>query len=227
MKTITIITPANIEVEYRLAGAGSRLAAFIIDFILQTLGILFMAFMVWGFDYHVLRGTQIRSGSISFILVGAFVIHFGYFIVCELLMNGQTLGKKVFGLRAIRENGRPLEFTQSLIRGLVRSSADIIYVGLVSILFHPQHKRLGDMAAGTVVVSENYNNLYQPSVTVDTWPSFFPDSADLNAAERKLAEEWLRRRDSMNEHGESLGHQMAHQFKLSIEKRKLNESISN
>jgi len=156
VKTITIITPSNIEVEYRLAGVGSRLGAFIIDFFLQMVMILFVVLVVWGFSYTVFDG-EMGGTALSIILAAGFIINFGYFILCELMMNGQTFGKRVLGLRAIRENGQPIGFAQSLIRGLVRSSVDIVYIGMFVILFHPKHKRLGDMAAGTVVVCEKYN----------------------------------------------------------------------
>lgn len=154
MKTITIVTPANIEVEYRLAGIGSRVSAFIIDFMLQILIIIMAFFSTFGLG--LLFSDGLSGAAIGVFMVLTFVIHFGYFIICEVTMNGQSFGKRVFGLRAIRENGQPIEFTQALIRGLIRSSADMMYIGVIIIFFHPMHKRLGDIAAGTIVISENY-----------------------------------------------------------------------
>jgi uncharacterized RDD family membrane protein YckC len=157
MKTIIVITPANIEVEYRLAGVGSRLAAFVIDFFVQMLaialvgGIILLGFDRWLLDNQIPTGTALGATLIAY-----FIIHFGYFILCELVMNGQTLGKKIFGLRAIRENGQPMQLSHIVVRGLFRSSVDILYIGLFAIMFSKQHKRIGDMAAGTVVISEHY-----------------------------------------------------------------------
>ena len=158
MRYITIITPANIEVVYRLAGAGSRLAAFVIDFTIQTVACAALAALVL-FGFAGLRLDtlgEVSGALLAFLLIAAFAIYFGYFIFCELLMNGQSIGKKIFGLRAIRDNGQPVGLAQSLVRNLFRVAIDMLYVGLFVILFSPQHKRLGDMAAGTVVVSERH-----------------------------------------------------------------------
>ncbi|MCL2215734.1 MAG: RDD family protein [Defluviitaleaceae bacterium] len=209
MKFATIITPANIEVEYRLAGAGSRLAAFLIDFILQMLAILLIAWVV-------LRVTERFEGTVlAFIIVTGFVIHFGYFIVCELTMNGQSIGKRVFGLRVIRDNGQPIEFTQSLVRGLIRSSVDMMYVGLFTILFSKNHKRLGDMAAGTIVISEKHASPREPSLFGPQyqWPADFPDSLALSVEERNLVEEWLRRKDDLPDVGVEIGRKFREYFK--------------
>jgi len=208
MKTITIITPANIEVEYRLAGAGSRLAAFLIDFILQILAIVI-------FTWATLRGVPYPSGTVlGFIMVIVFIIHFGYFIVCELSMNGQSVGKRIFGLRVIRDNGQPIEFTQSLVRGIIRSSVDMMYVGMFTILFSTKHKRLGDMAAGTIVISEKYAETHEPSLlgTNSNWPTNFPDPLTLSAEERHLVEEWQRRKDSLLDDGAELGRKLKDYF---------------
>jgi len=155
MKTIVIITPANIELEYRLAGVGSRLAAFLVDFFIQILlNIFSVGVVLLGFDRRIFGNTSPSGTALGVVLLLYFLIHFGYFILCELNMNGQTWGKKLFKLRAIRENGLPMSLSHVLVRGLFRSSLDMLYIGLFAIMFSKQHKRLGDMAAGTVVVSE-------------------------------------------------------------------------
>ena len=152
MKKITIVTPANIEIEYRLAGVGSRLAAFLVDFFLQ---ILIIAVVNWVIYQTVINPDGVIIG---FAIVFSFVIYVGYFIACELFMNGQSVGKKILKLRVICDNGQPVGFTQVLVRGLIRSSVDMLYIGLFTILFSKQSKRLGDMAAGTVVVIEGVIN---------------------------------------------------------------------
>jgi len=175
MRTITIITPSNIEIEYRLAGAGSRMGAFIIDFAIQITAILLIAWVILrGTFSEIFFGTTTPGGaSIGFILISAFIIHFGYFILLEMLMNGQTIGKRILGLRVIRDNGLPIEFTHSLIRGVLRSSLDMVYIGFFVILFSQKHKRLGDMAAGTIVVSEQYNNNLEPTADINKNDGFF------------------------------------------------------
>ncbi|MCL1884690.1 MAG: RDD family protein [Defluviitaleaceae bacterium] len=219
MKTFTIITPSNIEVEYRLAGAGSRFAAYIIDFAIQILLIVtFAVIALWFFDRIIFDNTDSSPSGMALgaFLVFSFVVQFGYFIFCELTMMGQSIGKKIFALRVIRENGQPLGFSQSLVRGLLRASLDMMYVGLFIILFSKNHKRLGDMAAGTIVISEHHKKSDEPSLlsTNTVWPSFLPDPYSLTPEERSLTEEWLSRRDEMNDGGASVGDKLAAYYEL-------------
>lgn len=157
MKTHVVLTPANIEIEYRLAGAGSRLAAFVIDFSLQIIFCLIIAvvvlFLVYDYRFNF---SDLEGLALGFLIISWFIIYFCYFIVCEMTMNGQSVGKKIMGLRVIRDNGQPIEFPQSLARNLFRAVLDIMYIGLFFILFSSKHKRIGDMVAGTVVVAEHY-----------------------------------------------------------------------
>ncbi|MCL2223726.1 MAG: RDD family protein [Defluviitaleaceae bacterium] len=237
MKTITVITPSNIEVEYRLAGAGSRLASFLIDFFVQMVLISAAGLIVlWWFDQVIFDNTGSPSGeALGIFMVFAFAVQFGYFIVCEMALNGQSVGKRIFGLRVIRENGQPLEFWQSVVRGLLRSSLDMLYVGLFVMLFSKKHKRVGDMAAGTIVVSEHYENESSLFNTPAEWQSFLPDPFLLTPEERQLAEDWLNRRHELPNNGAELGEKLAAHFKKyqiteslsALEGDNINESFSN
>ncbi|MCL1844787.1 MAG: RDD family protein [Defluviitaleaceae bacterium] len=206
MKKITVITPSNIEIEYRLAGAGSRIAAFIIDFTLQyTIIIIFTLTVLLGIDYRILSNSQPSGVALGVTLVFWFVMHVGYFIFCEMAFNGQSVGKKVFSLRVIRDNGMPLGFGQSLVRGLLRTSVDMMYVGLFAVVFSKHHKRLGDMAAGTIVISEHREEFDSRIYESQHWPDFLPDPFSLTPEERRISEEWLARRDEMPDGGEASG----------------------
>jgi uncharacterized RDD family membrane protein YckC len=202
MKKITVVTPANIELEYRLGGVGSRLAAFIIDFAIQVSLIgLAAGVILLGFDRWVFGNTTPTGMAMGAVLITFFIIHSGYFILCEWVMNGQSIGKKIFGLRVIRENGLPLSIGNILVRGLFRASVDMMYVGLFVILFSKQHKRLGDMAAGTVVVSEHYvktPGLYETPAAVGDTPMFF---SEYTPEEQRIVEEWLRRKEALPDGG--------------------------
>ena len=202
MRKITVITPSNIEVEYRLAGAGSRFGAFIIDFIIQIIAILIFVWIAISLSGGLFSpfGYGISGTVIAILLIGFFVIYFGYFIFFEHLMNGQTIGKRILGLRVIQENGEPASFFQILIRGFLRSSVDMLYVGIFIILFSKKHKRLGDMAAGTIVISEeSANPADTPSfmLPVSPWPEDFPDPYTLTNEEKTLAQEYLRRKHAL------------------------------
>jgi uncharacterized RDD family membrane protein YckC len=207
MKTITIVTPSNIEIEYRLAGPGARLGAFLVDFAVQILLLGVVALTsLWLVDRVILGNRGMPSGlALGVVLVSYFVIQFGYFVLLELTMRGQSIGKRIFGLRVIRDNGLPLELPQSLVRGLLRVTIDMVYVGLFIILFSAKHKRLGDMAAGTLVISEHYGKDFNLISETPAWPEFLPDRLLLTPEERHVAEEWLSRRNLMEDYGAAVG----------------------
>ena len=204
MKTITIVTPANIEIEYKLAGVGARLAAFVIDFAIQSFAILLSAGIIFGTN-HQLQDIDVILARFSvaqaiFISI-VFIIHFGYFIILEMLMNCQSIGKRVFGLRVICDNGQPIEFSHALIRGIIRSSLDSMYFGLFVILFSKKHKRVGDMAAGTIVVIERYSKVLSYSPYLDEQPDFTPPLSEMTVTEREIVEEWIRRKPDLPNEG--------------------------
>jgi len=91
-----------------------------------------------------------------YVLV-TFAIFWGYYIVFEMAWNGQTPGKRWIGLRVIKVNGYPISLVDSTIRNLVRV-VDFLpaYYGLgvIAMFANAQARRLGDFAAGTVVVKE-------------------------------------------------------------------------
>ena len=213
MKQIIIITPANIELVYRLAGVGSRLGAFIIDMLIQVLFTLFSAFMILYTIDRVIFGNSFTSGTaLGAFLISVFLIHFGYFIICELTMNGRTWGKRVFGLRTIRDNGQPIDFVHSLVRGLIRSSVDMLYIGVFSIMFSKQHKRLGDILAGTVVISENYDTL--DIKTEEKIPDIFNEYEHIMTYyERQLVFAWLNKKAYLPDNGKRLEDMFIDYFK--------------
>src|SRR4029077_2222400 len=89
---------------------------------------------------------------------GSFVVIFGYFWVSEALWSGQTVGKKALRLRAVGDRGEPLTFAQAGIRNIVRIVDFLPYgygVGLVVLFANGKGKRLGDLAAGTIVVKDS------------------------------------------------------------------------
>lgn len=155
MKNIKITTPENIDVEYTLADIGSRTAAAIIDSLIQGLFILGLLIALGLLEYFSPTFWQKYQGWIAGIAILLYgIITYGYFIAMELSSNGQTVGKKILKLRAIRSNGQPITLRHSAIRNLFRVFIDVLGVGTVMIFFTKEHRRLGDFAASTIVVSE-------------------------------------------------------------------------
>ena len=156
---LEVETPDHVVLRYDLAGAGNRGFAAVLDFIL-ALVIAFSAFMLFGFAAGLLGvAGALSEASLSavggFTLIVTLVLIWAYFILLEWLWNGQTIGKRVYKLRVISEDGSPARFTAVLIRNLLRlvDFLPAFYgVGVLVIVLSPKSQRLGDLAAGTYVV---------------------------------------------------------------------------
>ncbi|MDR1688507.1 MAG: RDD family protein, partial [Clostridiales bacterium] len=170
MNYITITTPDNIEIEYRLAGAGSRLGASVVDFLMQILAIaalvLTIFFTAFQGETSNLDNLDDAGWIVGIALLAIFLIFYGYYIFAEVYMNGQTVGKKIYGLRVIKENGQPINFSQSLIRNILKLTLDFTGVGVIMIMFSKKCKRLGDMAASTIVVALDPNRINLSAVSL-------------------------------------------------------------
>src|ERR1700674_1739354 len=150
---LVVATPERVSFDYQVAGLGTRAIAQILDLLILSglliaLSFLSIAFSAYGFD---------AVGSLV-MLLGAFVIVFGYFWVSEAFWSGQTIGKKVFRLRAVGNRGEPMTFVQAGIRNIVRLVDFLPYgygVGLVTLFINGKGRRLGDLAAGTIVVKDS------------------------------------------------------------------------
>lgn len=150
---LVVATPERVSFEYQIAGLGTRAIAQILD-LLILFGVLAAVF------FAALFFAAVGSGTAAYLagVIGSFVVIFGYFWVSEALWSGQTVGKKVFRLRAVGDRGEPMTFAQAGIRNVVRIIDFLPYaygVGLVVLFANGKGKRLGDLAAGTVVVKDS------------------------------------------------------------------------
>lgn len=158
---IRIVTPENVELSYELAGLGSRFLAALIDIGIQ-IGCSFVVIvgavgvatggMTAGLDV-----TPLGPWGLGVVIILLFLIFWGYYVFFEMKWNGQTPGKRTVGLRVIRDGGHPIDFRAAVIRNLVRYAdffPSLYALGVAFIFFSKQHKRLGDYAAGTVVIKE-------------------------------------------------------------------------
>jgi uncharacterized membrane protein SpoIIM required for sporulation/uncharacterized RDD family membrane protein YckC len=161
VQTVDIETPELVTFSYTVAGVGSRVAAALIDYLLCLL--LFIAILV-GMAYLgagravASGGTSSEAWAIAVVVLGQFFILWGYYVLWEGLADGQTPGKRLMRLRVVSDGGYSVSFAGSAIRNLVRildMQPLVTYgVGIASILATRQGKRLGDLAAGTMVVRE-------------------------------------------------------------------------
>ena len=149
--TTTLRTPEGVGYSLALAGLGSRFAAGLIDAILQLILILVM--------FALTSNPFDDSGGVATAILGiaTFVIFFGYQFLCESFLRGRTLGKRLTGLRVVNLQGGPVSVRQSAVRNIVRI-VDILptayLIGMASIAATSHGQRVGDTAAGTVVIVE-------------------------------------------------------------------------
>ena len=166
-RQISVITAENVAVNYEVAGIASRFMALLADLLIQ-IGLL----ALFGWLFNVLGGSAFGFGSL-FTALGVIVSYltmFAYALIFEAMWQGRTPGKRLFGLRVIRDGGYPLDWISSAIRNLLRFiDFGIVPIpgfslvlfgapGLVSIFLSPQYKRIGDYAAGTLVIVESGNS---------------------------------------------------------------------
>jgi uncharacterized RDD family membrane protein YckC len=144
---ITIPTPEGVELDVLLAGYGSRFSAQLSDGAIKAvlIGALFLVLRLGG-----------GFGAAAFV-IAFFVIYIGYDIAFETLASGRTPGKRWSGMRVVREGGGAMTFTTSAIRNVLRiidGVATGYAVGTISILVSRHNQRVGDIAAGTLVVRD-------------------------------------------------------------------------
>ena len=145
------MTPENVRFHYTLAGPGSRLAAWLVDLSVVLLLVSLLG-TVMGF-----AALWFGSYALAVYGVASFVLFMGYWIVLEMRWQGRTLGKRLLGLRVVGELGLPLDFSQVLLRNLLRTVDLVPGAAGVAVLFcalQRHHRRLGDLVAGTLVVRE-------------------------------------------------------------------------
>ncbi|MFO7947139.1 MAG: RDD family protein [Armatimonadota bacterium] len=162
---ITIRTPEQIEIEYELAGLGSRFVACLLDTLIVTVGMAVLVLAAWLLFTFFAGTSLLRLIPAVIIGISGLLAYVLYYIICEMQMEGQSPGKRATGLRVIRDDGRPISLADSVIRNLVRI-ADFLpgsyFVGIISVWFSRYSRRLGDYAAGTIVVKERTTAAPQP-----------------------------------------------------------------
>ncbi len=163
--TLNIETPENVAFGYHVAGIGSRFLAALIDTLIiialqiffTVLGLLLARLLLPEGTLELDTDNPFFAWIIGIFGLISFAFFWGYYIFFEMLWNGQSPGKRRAKLRVIRVDGTPITLTESIIRNLVRliDFLPAYYgVGVVTMFVNDQSRRLGDLAAGTLVVRE-------------------------------------------------------------------------
>ena len=141
----SVPTPEGFELTLRRAGPVPRSLAFVIDLMIRA-GVYFVIALVL---------SQLKSTGFGMLMILAFLLEWFYPVVFEVWRNGATPGKRAFGLAVLNDNGTPVTFGASITRNVLRAVDFLPFLyafGLVTMLLNRDFKRLGDLAAGTIVV---------------------------------------------------------------------------
>lgn len=219
----TIDTPENVTFGYQVAHIGSRFVGALIDTTLIVLLLVALnLLLVWVLSAAGEAPSAFRAANDQSWIVGVviavyllfnFAIIWGYYLLFELRWNGRTPGKRVAGTQVLRTNGGPAGFSEVAIRNLVRIIDFMPFgyaIGVVTMFLNAKARRLGDFAAGTVVVRVHKDIkveqlstwrpsrplLAGPDATVDDWLVRFPDLRQLSGEDYQLILDVLNRQRS-------------------------------
>jgi uncharacterized RDD family membrane protein YckC len=202
LRSVDVRTGEAVEIRYELAGLGSRFLALVVDMLAQLAIIAALligfAFALPGLSRLPLAGKNVTAWLIALVSVLLFAIFFGWFIVFETWWSGRTPGKRALGLRVVRDGGFPLDAGAAVIRNLVRVAEFVLgfyAISAISTLVSKENKRLGDFAAGTLVVRDRAD-------AVPDLDAYLARSArgdlGLSAGDRLLVDRFLARRAALD-----------------------------
>lgn len=206
---IRIQTPESVDLAYEPVGLGSRFLAALLDGLIQAGAVIVIGLLMFFTGFLVDLGGFGLLGNIALaILLLLLGLLFSlYKMLFEAFWNGQTPGKRMAGIRVVRSNGLPVTFLPVLIRNLMRI-VDYLpgwyALGTLCLLFSKQHQRLGDMAAGTVVVRDRKAAAPVVPVALNRQPSVDLDrltehARRLTEADLAPARSFLQRRNQILE----------------------------
>lgn len=210
-----IETPESVSFGYDVAGIGSRFMAALVDSLL----IVIIQVVVLLVSLAALSATpdDLMNGQLGYWVVAAlgllaFALFWGYYLLFEMIWNGQSPGKRWVGLRVIKDTGAPISLVDSAIRNLVRlvDFLPMYYgVGVIVMFFNDQARRLGDFAAGTLVVRERKDvtleNLAGPrphKPRQEAQEELLPGLDNLTSDDYDLIVRFLRRRSELANRGQ-------------------------
>lgn len=204
---LTLETPEQLEINYNIARLGSRFIAALWDsFFIVCLEILlvFGTFLV--IDRLNLFDNDLAGWMVGGMIFMSFAIYWGYYVIFELLWNGQSPGKRFTGIRTVRYNGAPIGLSESAIRNIVRI-IDFLPgaygFGVICMFADLQSRRLGDFAAGTLVVHDKVPvslDTLGKQVTTDSrlLEPALPNLHRLEESEVEAIRRFLQRRDTLH-----------------------------
>jgi uncharacterized RDD family membrane protein YckC len=203
-------TPENVDVTYELGGIGSRFIGALVDHLIQLLLVVLLSW-VCALLLGAAMVSRLTRGAAPFwvsavMLIGMFLIFFGYFVFFEVRWRGRTPGKRLVGLRVVRDGGYPIDVYAAVIRNLVRT-VDMLPpmygAAIASVFLSAEYKRLGDWAAGTIVIKDRPpahlgdRGQGPPSPEVARYMEILPDVGTLTTDEFLALRRFVERRHEL------------------------------
>jgi uncharacterized RDD family membrane protein YckC len=187
------VTPEAVTIALDVAGLGSRMIAWIIDTLIQLVIVVPILLGI---------GAGDLSGGVELVVVSLilFLLFWGYYPVFELFWHGQTPGKRAQRLRVIRTDGQPAGGAAILVRNLIRILDVFLlpFLAVISMIVTSRAQRLGDLAAGTMVVREAKFRAPQTVLTVSRPDLPAVDATGLSEREYDVIRSFLARRGSLD-----------------------------
>jgi uncharacterized RDD family membrane protein YckC len=182
-----VVTGEAVALDLRPAGVATRALAFVIDLATQFAALLIISLVIFRLALDANDAAAAAIGVTLYVLV-----LLGYPVLFETLTRGRTLGKIALGLRVVRDDGGPIRFRHALVRGLVgvvleKPGISVGSVALITMLASRTGKRLGDMAAGTVVLQEQVPVRFAPPPEMPPALAGWASGLDLSGVSDELA----------------------------------------
>jgi uncharacterized RDD family membrane protein YckC len=223
----SISTPENVDLHLELAGLGNRIVACLIDTILTYIAILVLALPsllypriveALGAAYSDNR-LLVDTLVIALYVLGSFLIFFGYYIFFETIWQGQTPGKKLMGIRVVDSLGQPVTVSSIWIRNLLRPiDQGAFLLGLLVMLIDRNERRLGDLAANTIVIRERLSEKVLSPFTSEQGQNLDEiDAGLITLPEYEMLTNFLKRRKGMpTQHRVEAAKKLAEHFASSL-----------
>lgn len=213
---LSIDTPELVAIEMPLAGIGSRFIAVLIDTLIWLVAMAVLSVMFWLVRPGIGAFSRLSAQwAVAVYVLALFLLNWGYFTLFEAFWGGRTPGKRIAGIRVIQRSGRSIGLLESMARNFIRYIDQIPFfyaVGMIAVFATKQHQRLGDLAAGTLVVRDRVEEtqasggmgsrtftapIFQAMPQQAAPPPFLLDAAglaQLSTAELEVLEGFLARR---------------------------------
>lgn len=172
MSNLAINTAQNVNLDYKLIGLGERFVAFLIDALILLTYITIMENVVALSDIFS-TDDWTRRGFLGLFMLPAFF----YSLLCHIIFGGQTIGKMILKIKVVRLDGAPTQWYNLLVRWMLRIVDVWMFfssIGVISILLSDKKQRVGDAAAGTVVISVKQKHKITSTILEDLETDYQP-----------------------------------------------------